>query len=281
MWKYVFTCAVGACGLAYSVEYKVERRETIHHVFTKDSGLDVDNVNGFVSVIGDSESTIRVDGEKIVRAADDAEAERGKREVTLDINEKDGIAQLYVNGPFRDNGHASENHGFHERGDRHYEVIYNLTIHAPRATALSLRTVNGAVTAENTSGKFDVHAVNGAVTLTGVAGAGIVSAVNGAIQAAFRENPKSDSSFKTVNGRIAVALQPALAADLKVKTMNGHVYTDFDLTPLAAGAGAGERKDGRFVFKSGGSQSFRAGAGGPELSFETVNGEIRIQKQTR
>ena len=46
----------------------------------------------------------------------------GKREVMLDVNEKNGTAQLYVNGPFRENNRASENHGFHEHNDRHYDV---------------------------------------------------------------------------------------------------------------------------------------------------------------
>ncbi len=49
-----------------------------------------------------------------MRGADAQALDRARKEVTLDINEKDGIAQLYVNGPFRDNGHSSENHGFHD-----------------------------------------------------------------------------------------------------------------------------------------------------------------------
>ena len=57
--------------------------------------------------------------------------DRAKREVKLDVNEKDGIAQLYVNGPFRDN-HSSDDHGFHIHFDDHdYEVTYNFT--DPRA----------------------------------------------------------------------------------------------------------------------------------------------------
>ncbi|MDP9172191.1 MAG: hypothetical protein M3N54_16355 [Acidobacteriota bacterium] len=279
MLKIVTALALGVSCLAAAAEYKTEQREPVHHVFARDSTLDVDNVNGWISVIGDNEASIRVDGEKIVRGADQSEVDRGKREVVLDINEKDGVAQLYVNGPFRDNGHASQDHGFHEHSDRHYEVIYNLTIHAPRATVLNLRSVNGEVKAGDTAGAFDIHAVNGAVTMTNIAGSGKVNTVNGPVQIGFRENPRAESSFKTVNGRIDVTLQPNLSADMKVKTFNGHVYTDFDVTALASPAGTAERADGKFVYRSNRFQSFRAGSGGPELAFETLNGDIHIAKK--
>jgi hypothetical protein len=281
MLKIILACAMSVFSVTAATEYKTEQREAIHHVFSKDATLDVDNVNGLISVVGDNEGTLRVEGEKIIRGADQGQVDMGKREVVLDINEKDGVAQLYVNGPFRDNGHSSENHGFHDHSDRHYEVIFNLTIHVPHATALNLRTVNGEVKAADTAGAFDVHAVNGPITMTNIAGSGRVNTVNGGVQATFRENPKADSSFKSVNGRINVTLQPGLSADLKLKTFNGHAYTDFDMTALATPAGTAERKDGRFVYRTNSFQSFRAGAGGPELTFETLNGEIHIQKPAR
>jgi len=264
-------------------DYKVEDREAIHHTFSKDTSLDVDNVNGSITVVGDGGNTIRVEGEKIVRAADQAEVQRAKREVVLDVNEKNGIAQLYVNGPFRDNngGHSSEDHGFHEPRDRHYQVTFNFTIHVPRATGLRLHTVNGEVKAEETSGKFDVKDVNGGITLTNIAGSGTADTVNGPAVVKFRENPKSDSSFKTLNGKLEVSFQPSLAADLRLKTLNGKAYTDFEVTAQATPAEPGESRNGKFVYKSNRFTSMRVGAGGPELKFETLNGDIHIQKQSR
>ena len=154
--------AIGVCVLAATVsaarrDWNTEAREPVHHVFNADNALDVDNINGLIEIIGDTGNTIRVEGEKIIRAVDQKEVDRAKREVTLDINEKDGVAQLYVNGPFRDNGHSSQDHGFHEHGDREYEVTYNFTIHVPRSTGLQLRTVNGPVKTAQTDGKFDVR----------------------------------------------------------------------------------------------------------------------------
>src|SRR5271154_413456 len=91
--------AIGVCVLAATVsgaashrDWNTEAREAIHHVFSGDQSLDVDNVNGLIEVIGDGGNTIRVEGEKVIRAIDQKEVERAKREVTLDINEKDGVA---------------------------------------------------------------------------------------------------------------------------------------------------------------------------------------------
>ncbi|MES1262110.1 MAG: hypothetical protein ABUS49_10265 [Acidobacteriota bacterium] len=279
--------AIGACVLASASfaashrDYKVEEREAIHQTFSKDTSLDVDNVNGSITVLGDSGNTIRVEGEKILRAADQAELQRAKREVVLDANEKNGVAQLYVNGPFRNNGHASEDHGFHEHDDRQYEVTWNFVIHVPRATALRLHTVNGDVKTEDTAGKFDVKDVNGGITMTNLAGSGTADTLNGATVIRFRENPKADSYFKSFNGKVDVTFQPSLSADLRLKTFNGHAFTDFDVTAMATPADPAERKNGKFVYRSNNFNSMRVGSGGPELKFETFNGDIHIQKQSR
>jgi DUF4097 and DUF4098 domain-containing protein YvlB len=253
-------------------DYKVEDREPIHKTFANDTTLDVDAVSGSITVAGDNGNTIRVEGERIVRAADAEELARAEREVALDVNEKDGIAQLYVNGPFRDNGHASESHGFHEhrvsgQSRREYEVTYNFTIHVPRLSALVLHTINGDIRAADTAGKFDIHDINGGITLTNIAGSGTAATLNGSTIVQFRENPKADSYFKSFNGRVDVTFRPNLAADLRLKTFNGQAYTDFDLTPMAAEP------------KSNGFHHLRAGAGGPDLKFETFNGNIQIKKE--
>ena len=283
------TISLSACVFAaglLSANYKLEERETIHHTFSNDHTIDVDEVNGFINVTGDDGNTIRVDAEKVMRADDAEEMARAKREVVLDINEKDGIAQLYVNGPNRDGGHGSDNHGFHDhdssdRGSRHYEVTYNFTIHVPRATVLQLRTVNGRIEAEDTTGKFDLHTINGEVKMTNVAGSGSAETLNGATVITFRENPKADSLFKSFNGKVDVSFLPVLSANLRVKTFNGTAYTDFEATALANMPGKAEQKNGKFVYRSDRTSSLKVGTGGPELKFETFNGNIQIRKLAR
>lgn len=271
--------ATAACAVALAASsYRLEEREAFHHTFSNDTTIDVDEVNGWISVVGDSGNTIRVDAEKVIRADNAEQMALGKREVVLDVNEKNGTAQLYVNGPFRENNRASENHGFHEHNDRHYDVAYNFTIHVPRTTALRLHTVNGKIDAADTAGTFDIHTINGALKMSNVAGHGSAETLNGETSITFRKNPDGDSLFKSFNGKVDVSLQPGLSAKLQLKTFNGSAYTDFDTTALAGSAGKMERKDGRFVFKSDRSSNLQVGSGGPELRFETFNGNIQIHK---
>ena len=274
--------ATGALVLLSTVsaawDWKEEAREKIQHVFSGDKTLDVDQVSGSIHVLGDGGTTIRVEGEKILRASTKEALARAKRDVTLDINEKDGIAHLYVNGPFRNHSRNGDSHSFHERRDHDYEVEYNFTIHVPRETILRLRTVNGAASAEGTRGAFDIQSVNGAVTMADAGGSGKATTVNGSLTVAFRESPKAPSEFKTVNGRVEATFPANLAADLRFKTLNGATYSDFDVKPVATAAEPGERRNRRFVYKANRMSSVRVGAGGPKLSFETVNGAITIKK---
>jgi DUF4097 and DUF4098 domain-containing protein YvlB len=262
--------------------WNTEAREAFHYTFAKDNALDVDNVDGTIQVVGDNGNTIRVEGEEIIRAEDQRALDRAKRDVKLDVNERDGVAQLYVNGPFRSNNHGSDDHGFHIHFDDHeYEVTYNFTIRVPRETALRLRTVNGDVKTEDTRGKFDVHGVNGSVAMNAIAGSGTLRTVNGRASVSFRENPRAPSDFQTVNGTIEASFPSNLSADIRLKTLNGRAYTDFEATALPASTvEVADRSRGRLVYKFNRRTSVRIGSGGPELNFETVNGDIRIRKET-
>ena len=272
-----------ALSAASRQDYKVEDREPVHHTFTGDKTIDTDLVNGSLTVIGDGGNTIRVDGERVIHAANQEQVARAKRDDVLDINEKDGAAQLYENGPFRNNDHSSDYHGFHDTSERQYEVEWNLTVHVPRETALRLRSVNGGVSVQDTSSAFDVRSVNGALSMTNVSGSGTAAAVNGANTVSFRENPKSDSAFTSVNGKIEVSFQPNLSADFALKTVNGGMFTDFESTALAAlpPAGTPAKENGRFVYKNRGESRIRVGAGGPQIRIETVNGSIQIRTETK
>ena len=277
----LFVALLGAT-LAFTAagrDYNVEDRSPVNHTFSSDKKLDVDVISGAVEVIGDGGNSIRVTGERVIHALDQQQLARAKQDDVLDMNEKDGAAQIYENGPFRNNNNrSSDYHGFHEGTDRReYNVDWNLTVHVPREIALRLRNVNGSIKAEATSGAYDMSAVNGSITGTNIAGSGNISTVNGPTVISFRENPKSDSSFKSVNGKVDVTYQPNLAAEFDLKTVNGGMFTDFESVALAS-TGGGSSKDGKFVYKSHGNSRIRIGSGGPEIRMETVNGSIQIRK---
>jgi hypothetical protein len=280
----IIIATVLALSAASRQDYKLEDREPVRHTFTGDKSIDTDLVNGSLTVIGDGGNTIRVEGERVIRAADQEQMDRAKKDDVLDMNEKNGVAQIYENGPFRNNNdHSSDYHGFHDSSERHYDVAWNLIVHVPHETALRLRSVNGGVTVQDTSGTFDVRSVNGALGMTNVSGSGTASAVNGANTVSFRENPKADSAFTSVNGKIEVSFQPNLSADFDLRTVNGGMFTDFESTALAAlpPAGTATKENGKFVYKARGESHIRVGAGGPHIKLETVNGSIQIRKETK
>ncbi|MGH9638812.1 MAG: hypothetical protein ACRD3Y_02020, partial [Bryobacteraceae bacterium] len=125
-----------------------------------------------------------------------------------------------------------------------------------------------------------VHSVNGPVTMTGIAGSGDAHTVNGPISVHFAKNPSAASSFKTVNGAVDVYLQKGLSANLRFQTLHGGIYSDFDVnSTAAANASASVEHNGKFVYRSSRRRSARVGAGGPELSFDTLNGSIRLHRE--
>jgi DUF4097 and DUF4098 domain-containing protein YvlB len=121
--------------------------------------------------------------------------------------------------------------------------------------------------------------VNGKVVLTDLGGSGSATTVNGDIDASFTAAPRAESRFKTVNGTIAATFPRSLSADLSLKTFNGGLFTDFDTTPLPTTAERTERSDRpKYVYRRGSLTRVRVGAGGPELTFDTLNGDVRIQR---
>ena len=112
-----------------------------------------------------------------------------------------------------------------------------------------------------------------------VAGAGSVRTLNGKVRVAYSRNPAKASDFRTLNGTLDIFFQNPLNADLSFKRLNGGIYTDFELTTLPE-KGSSASEGGRWIYRSNGHISGRTGSGGPELSFETLNGSIRLHTRT-
>ena len=128
-------------------------------------------------------------------------------------------------------------------------------------------------------GDFDVSNVNGKVRARPASrGSGSATTVNGGIDASFTAAPRDESLFKTVNGTIAVTFPRDLAADLRLKTFNGGSVHRLRHDG-AAGRAEPARTVGPAAGTSTGSDGFtkvRVGAGGPALTFDTLNGDVRI-----
>ena len=258
---------------------EVEQNETIQKTFPFSGAAPkkviVDNVNGSIHVTGQAGNEIRMVAHQRLRADSPEKAEQARRDVKLDMSQEANTVRLYVDGPFR-----CRDGGIHMHGRPGYEVKYDFELQVPSGTAVNLKTINdGEIKMENVSGDYEVENINGGIEMDDVSGSGRVYALNGRVRVAFRENPRARSSFGSLNGEVRVSFRPDLSADLRFKTFNGGVFTDFPVSYLPVPAAAGERRDGKFVYKSNEWSAVRVGHGGPELSFDAFNGNIRILSQ--
>jgi hypothetical protein len=254
--------------------WDIDQHEEIQKSFSFSGAphIIVDNVNGSIHVKGVAGNEARMLVHKRLRADSTGKAEEAERDVRLDISQDGNTLRLYVDGPFR-----CKDGGVHMHGRQGYEVTYDFELEAPRQASVELKTINdGDIQVDDVAGDYQVKNINGGIEMSELAGSGKVYALNGRVRVTFRSNPRTESSFGSLNGEVRVSFQPDLNADLRFKTFNGGVYTDFPVTYLPAAAGSGERHNGRFVYKSNEWSAARVGRGGPEISFDAFNGNIRI-----
>lgn len=272
--------AFGQRNRDYPRSFRVEDKESIQRTFTF-SGNDarrllVDNMSGAVHVTGYSGTAVQVSVSKLIRAVSDSALAEAKRDVKLDMNQQGNYVRLYVDGPFRTKD------GTNYRGDDYYgyRVIYDYEIQVPFDTELVLKTVNeGNIEVKKTTGDFTINGLNGGIDMQEVAGSGVVKTLNGPVKVSFTKNPAKPCEFKSLNGSVDVYFQPGLNADLQFHTLNGGIYTDFDVATRPA-QGKGENVDGKFLYRvDRRNMTARTGSGGPELKFDTLNGDIRLRSK--
>jgi hypothetical protein len=234
----------------------------------------VDNINGFIHVTAASGDQVRISVDRETRAWSQEAASEAAREVKLDMSQQGNFVRLYADGPFRGNN------GTNYRGDDYYgyRVIFNFEIEVPPDTELVLKNLNSPIEVKGTTADYDIHGLNGKIDVQQVSGSGTVQTLNGSVKVTYTRNPQRETHFKTLNGSIDVYFQPSLDADLHFKKLNGEIYTDFDVTLLPT-SGTLHDLNGRWIYRSDRSAAGRAGKGGPELDFETLNGQIRLHSK--
>jgi hypothetical protein len=260
-------------------DWRIDQRDTIRKTFNLGADgrkLLVDNISGYIHVTGHSGSSVQVNVEQHILADSNTAAADAKRDVKLDMDQQGNFVRLYVDGPFR-NGN-----GINYRGDDYYgyRVIYDFEIEVPADTELIVKGLNhGDIVVKKTSGDYDIHGLNGGIEMDDVGGSGSVHTLNGNVKITYTRNPSKSTSYHTLNGSIDVYFHNAPDADMHFKRLNGAVYTDFDLTMIPE-KGSSSTGDGRWIYRSDRTISGRAGRGGPEFSFDTLNGSIRLHSKT-
>ena len=100
------------------------------------------------------------------------------------------------------------------------------------------------------------------------------ASVSGDIDATFGESSDDEMNFASVSGSVILRIGSGVNADVRANTLSGEIESDFPL----------ERDDdddddeGGFHIRIGEQARGRIGRGGPELSVNTVSGNIRFAR---
>lgn len=272
--------ALGAL-IATGAMADVRESRTIHDSFDLASRgrVAIDNIFGSIEITGTSGNRVEMTVIETIEAEDDQALERARQEVELLIDNSDALLDLFVDGPFRDRD--DRNRWSSRQWESRYQVHYDFVLEVPAGVTIELKTVNeGEIAVTGVRGDFEVSNVNGGVEMGGLAGSGTVRTVNGPIKLDFAASPTSASEFVTVNGNVDVSFPHDLSADLRLETSWGELWSDFQVTPLSMQPVVRKTKAGKTVIKQEG-MVVRVAAGGPQLSFETLNGDVLIRRRDR
>ena len=209
--------------------------------------VQVQSINGTVEIQTSDTKTAEV----IVKRTGDSPSSLRRREMIIEQT-SDG---LVVRG--------QENHlGLwdHLFGRNPKEEV---TIKAPRQIALSLKGVNGRVTAGDIDGPLEAKGINGRVQLGQTSGSAEISGINGSVSVGLRQLGERGARLSGVNGNIELRLANGLNADLTAKGMNGRLNSEI---PAIA------------VDKDDHDSHYYAhiGTGGAPITISGINGNVRL-----
>jgi len=161
----------------------------------------------------------------------------------------------------------------------------DLAIEVPVNTNLQLRTINGAaIDVTGVNGDLEIDDSNGAINLTSVSGSVVAHTLNGPITVSLNHiTGNKPMSFTSLNGKVDVTLPADTKGRLRLKSDNGSIFSDFDVK-LEADANKPvvedtRGKDGKYKISVDRAVTGTINGGGPEYTFQTMNGNILIHKK--
>jgi hypothetical protein len=274
---------IAVLAFAAWVTLPVEDRQTSHQTLRwpepVNRSIEVSNINGSIRFVGDDRQDVDMTANTTIRGATAEDVSRAKQLEGLTVSQSGASIRICSIPQHCGCDNSRQRHGGDTR-DQRYQIRVDFDIRVPKHVTLTACNVNGGPLSVNgTEGDFEVKNVNGGVELLNVGGSGRAETVNGSLRASFMASPQKPSAFKTVNGSISAELPSDIDADLRLKTVNGGLYTDFNVMPLPSAPPVRARRDGGFVYRNNRSVSVQVGRGGRELTFDSVNGDVRVLRR--
>lgn len=268
---------------AQKKEFKeVIKKELSYENSGSDRMLEVQNLNGSITLEGYDGDIVLVEVEKIISARNTNDLELGKKEIGVKVLHADGKLIVYPDVPnmhFKEGRFTSINCDRWEESP--YEHTLNFRIKMPKNSKLKVGAINnGEVLVKNTTGSYiKANNINGGIALVNITGQTEVHCINGGVSISYADNPTAPSTYYSLNGDINITYQKDLSADIAFKSMNGELFTDFDITKQFAKTTKDESgKDSKSKFRYESKPVVQIGKGGMDFDFETLNGDVIIKK---
>jgi hypothetical protein len=226
-----------------------------------DQIVEIKNLNGKIEARGDSTS----DQVDVTAEKSGPDADLVKIEV---VPHADGvtICTIYPGGSTNaKTGPCEPGEKWHV--DSHNsKVKVNFTVRVPTNLRFAATSINGSVTAEDMGRFVRADSVNGSVRVSTKQWAEL-SSVNGSLEARMGSADWTGTlKISTVNGSIDLKMPSEFNADVRFSSVNGHLDSDY---PLSANGSIGNhRVEGR------------VGSGGRKLVLDTVNGSVRLKRES-
>jgi hypothetical protein len=227
-----------------------DARDEIRKSFQLQPGarIEVQGINGKVEI----ETLDTKTAEVYVLRTGNSSAALSRREVVVEQT-SDGLMVR---------ARQSRHLGFFEHLFGH-EPKEEVTIKAPRQIALSIKGVNGNLTAGDIDGGIQVRGVNGRVELGQAADETEINGINGNITVGFKQLGDRGARMSGVNGNIELRLASGLNAELTTNGLRGSVRSEIPTVT---------------VDQEGHSSRYLAhiGNGGPPIELRGINGNVRL-----
>ncbi len=236
----------------------------------------IDNINGPVDVVPSDDNKVYLSLEIIIQASTDDLIEQGKRDLQLGEKISEDSLELFMKAPFVKRCDWGNWRGYSSEDHPDYRFKYRFKVRIPKEASIVAKTVNkGDVLIENIEGTVSASNVNGKVDIVNARKVRKASSVNGDITVSYVESPKESTRFNTVNGDFNLELPNDFRAKVFFDSMNGNLYTAFDYTTLSPKV---EKTDRGGTFRIETKSGVEIGSGGPELSFESINGDVYLRR---
>jgi len=260
---------------------EVIKKELSYESTSGDRMLEVQNLNGSISVEGYDGQVVLLEVEKSITARSTDDLELGKKEIGIKVLQQGDKLIVYPQVPnmhYKDGRFTSIDCNRWEESP--YEHKLNIKVKMPKSSKLKVGAINnGEVVVKNTRGSYiEANNINGGIELSNITGQTKVHCINGEVGITYANNPTLASTYYSLNGDINITYKKGLSADVGFKSMNGELFTDFDIVKQFAKTTKDEsgKKNTKYRYES--KPVVQIGKGGLSFDFETLNGNVIIKK---